>query len=306
MRTTPFCAFLAGVGMFFLPLAWPQTAPCYVPMVEVAGKEIVKVSINGTGPYDFVLDTGSNVTLVNQQLLGRLKSSMSEPVTIVTVLGEKTQYRALQADNVSIAGFSVQHLQLDSFDGVQAHLLEGRVQGILGENFLKNFDLLIDNDRQTLTLDPTSSLAATLAGEHLEVSHSGNLNLAPTRDRLVVQLKVRSFLQRPLSFLVDSGTNAAVLYPAQGGFAIRAMQSSQRGDLTGLDGRQSCQIQKATLELGAGTFRGVELATCEGLTRNKTDTDGVLPTRVFHRFFISYKGGYVIANPHLVDDTGTH
>jgi hypothetical protein len=32
----------------------------------------------------------------------------------------------------------------------------------LGENFLKYFDLLIDNEQQTLTLDRTSSLADTL------------------------------------------------------------------------------------------------------------------------------------------------
>jgi len=42
----------------------------------------------------------------------------------------------------------------------------------------------------------------------------------------------------------------------------------------------------------------------QGLTRNKMDTDGVLPTRVFGQFFINYKGGYVIANPHPVDNAG--
>jgi Aspartyl protease len=304
MWRTPFCAFLVGVGYFFVPLALAQTAPTRIPMVEVAGKEIVQVSINGTGPYDFVLDTGSNVTLVKRQLLPKLKISTGEPLTIVTVLGGKSQQRGLSAESVSLAGFSVQHLALIAFDGVQMGPLEGRVQGILGENFLEHFDLLIDNDRHTLTLDPTSGLAATLVGERLQVSRFGNFNLAVTPDRLVVGLKMPSYLQKPLFFLVDSGTNTAVLYPGQGGYAIRAMQSQQRGDLTGLDGRQSCQIQKATLKLGTGTFSGIELATCEGLTRNKMDTDGVLPTRVFHQFFISHKGGYVIVDPQLLDNAG--
>lgn len=301
MWTTPFCAFLVSVGYFFVPLARAQTAPARIPMVEVAGKEIVQVSINGNGPYDFILDTGSNVTLVKRQLLRELKISMGDPVTIVTVLGEKNQQRGLLAKSVSVAGLSVQHLELNTFDGVQAGPLKGRAQGILGENFLENFDLLIDNDRRTVTLDLTSSLAATLAGERMQVSRFGNFNNALTHDRLVIKLKMPSYLQRPLFFLVDSGATTAVLYPGQGGLAIRAMQSSQRGDLTGLDGRQSCQIQKATLELETGTFRGIDLATCEGLTRNKMDTDGVLPTRVFHEFFISHKGGYVIVNPHSAD-----
>ena len=304
MWTTPFCAFLVSLSYFFVPVALAQTAPTRIPMVEVAGKEIVQVSINGTGPYDFVLDTGSNVTLVKRQLLAKLKLSMGEAVTIVTVLGGRSQQRVLSAESVSVAGFSVQHLELKTLDGAQMGPLEGRVQGILGENFLEHFDLLIDNDRQTLTLDPSSSLAATLAGERLHVSRFGNYHLAVTSDRLVVELKVRSYLQKPLFFLVDTGTNTAVLYPGQGGYAIRAMQSLQRGDLTGLDGRQSCQIQKTTLELGAATFGGIELATCEGLTRNKMDTDGVLPTRVFHELFISHNGGYVIVDPHSADNAG--
>jgi hypothetical protein len=299
MWTTPFCAFLVSASYFFIPFARAQTALTRIPMEEVAGKQIVQVSINGTGPYDFVLDTGSNVSLVRRSLLRKWKGSTGERVTIVTVLGEERQQRKLWAESVSVAGFSVQHLELNAFDGAQAGLLDGRVQGILGENFLEHFDLLIDNDRRTVTLDSTSSLAATMVGEHLQISGFGIFNNALTRDRLVIKLRMPSYLQGPLSFLVDSGTNTAVLYPGQGGFAIRAMQSSQHGDLSGLDGRQSCQMQKATLELGTVTFGGIELATCEGLTRNKMDTDGVLPTRVFHQFFICHKGRYVIVNPHL-------
>jgi len=72
MWTTPFCAFLVSVGYFFVPLARAQTAPARIPLVEVAGEEIVQVSINGNGPYDFILDTGSNVTLVKRELLRKL------------------------------------------------------------------------------------------------------------------------------------------------------------------------------------------------------------------------------------------
>jgi hypothetical protein len=284
--TTTFCAFLVSVGYLFVPLAWGQTIPTRIPMMNIADKKIVPVSINGTGPYNFLLDTGSNVTLVDRRLLRQLKISVTDPVTIVTVLGQTSKQRGLWAESVSIVGLSVQHVALNTFADLQVVRLQGGVQGILGENFLEHFDLLFDNDQQTLTLDPGSSLAASLAGEHLQLSRFGNFNNAPIPDRLVVELKVPSYLQKPLLFLVDSGTNTAVLYPGQGGLAIRAMQASQRADLT-------------------GKFRGIDLATCEGLTRNKMDTDGVLPTRIFRQFFISYKAGYVIANPHPVDNAGT-
>jgi hypothetical protein len=181
---------------------------------------------------------------------------------------------------------------------------DDRVQGILGQNFLEHFDLLIDNDEQTLTLDPGSSVATSLTGERLQIFRFGVFNFAPTPERLIVKLKMPFYTQKPLLFLVDSGANTSVLYPSQGGLAIRAMQGSLRADLAGLDRRQTCQLQQATVELGTAKFSGINLATCEGLTRNKMDTDGVLPTRVFHRLFISYKSAYMIANPQPVDVVG--
>jgi hypothetical protein len=36
---------------------------------------------------------------------------------------------------------------------------------------------------------------------------------------------------------------------------------------------------------------------CAGLTRDKMDTDGLLPTVAFRRLYISHSGAYVIANP---------
>jgi hypothetical protein len=303
MGKIPFCAFLISVGYFFVPLTQAQTMTARVPMSEAEGKEIVQVSINGAGPYDFILDTGAYVTLVKPQLFRKLNMSGGKPVSVVTTLGTIQQQRAT-AQSVAIAGLSVEHLEINTLEGVQFGPLEGRVQGILGENFLMNFDLLIDNEHQTLILDRTSSLADTLAGEHLQLSRFGTFNNAPTPGRIVVQLTVPSFLQKPLLFLVDSGTNAAVLYPAPGGLALRAMQSSQHGELRDLNDSRDCVFQTTTLKLGSGTFRGINLVACEGMTRNKMDVDGLLPTHAFHQFFISHSGGYVIANPHPVAGAG--
>jgi predicted aspartyl protease len=286
-----------------VPVMAAQTITATVAMIEIAGKEIVKVSINGTGPYDFILDTGANVTLVSPLLFQRLSISGGKSVTIVTTLGESQHQRAM-AEKLAVAGLSVEHLEINTLDDGELGPLKGRIQGVLGENFLKYFDLLIDNEQQTLTLDRTSSLADTLTGERLQFSRSGSFHGAPTPDRIVVPLKVPSYLQKPILFLVDSGTNSATLYPAPGGLALRAMQSSQHGSMSDLNQRRDCQVQKTSLEIGSSTFRGLELVACEGLTRNKVDADGLLPTRPFHRFFISHSRGYVIANPRSLEKRG--
>jgi hypothetical protein len=272
-----------------------------VPMSEIAGEDVVPVYINGSGPYDFILDTGSNVTIMRSELARKLNLSGGPPMSIVTALAETRGQRVI-VDSISVAGLAAEHLEINALDLVRA--LDGRVQGVLGENFLKNFDFLIDNEHQTLFLDRTSGLKDTLAGDRLRFSRFGNLDYRPTADRIVIKLKVPSFQEKPLLFLVDSGTATAVLYPLPGSLALRAMQSSQQVSMTDLFERRDCRVQKTTLEIGTGSFRGLDLVACEGLTRNKMDTDGLLPTKVFHQFFISHRGGYVIANPRLLEKSG--
>jgi hypothetical protein len=59
----------------------------------------------------------------------------------------------------------------------EIHKTEFRCRlGVLGENFLEQFDLLIDNDKQLLVLDQTPQLENSLTGEHLQVSRSGISN----------------------------------------------------------------------------------------------------------------------------------
>ena len=219
-------------------------------------------------------------------------------MAIVTTTGETRAYRCI-AKSVAVAGLAAEYIEINALD--QARGLNGRVQGLLGENFLKNFDVLIDYEQHVLFIDRTSSLKDSLDGEHLSFSRFGNSDLKMIPDRIVIKLNVPSFLQKPLFFLVDTGAMAATLYPPPGGLALRALQSSQHVSMGDLKGKRDCLFQKTTFEIGSGTFRGVELVACEGLTRNQMDTDGLLPTNVFRRFFISHKGGYVIVNPRSLE-----
>jgi predicted aspartyl protease len=302
LAATVLFTFALGVKTTYpVALMEGQAGIARVPMNEIGGEEVVHVSINGTGPYDFILDTGSNVTIVRPELIRKLNLSSGAPVAIVTATGETRGQRVI-VESIAVAGLAVEHLEINTVDRVQ--VLNRRVQGILGENFLKSFDLLIDNEQQTLFIDRTSSLEGTVLGERLSFSRFGSIDFKPTPDRIVINLKVPSFMRKPLLFLVDSGINTAALYPPPGGQALRATQSSQHVSMRDLNERRDCQIQKTTLEIGGAAFRGLELVACEGLTRNKMDTDGLLPTRVFHRFFISHRGGYVIANPRSLEKLG--
>src|SRR5277367_6159170 len=134
IAATVLFTFALGVETTYLiALTGGQTSVARVPMKEIAGEEVVQVSINGTGPYDFILDTGSNVTIMRSQLIRKLNLSSGAPMAIVTATGEIRGQRVI-IESIAVAGLAVEHLEINALDRVQ--VLNGRVQGILGENFL--------------------------------------------------------------------------------------------------------------------------------------------------------------------------
>ncbi|MGB9418621.1 MAG: retropepsin-like aspartic protease [Acidobacteriaceae bacterium] len=274
-----------------------QDMSAHIAMEEMSGVPIVEVSVNGAGPYPFVLDTGANVTVISRQLLRKLNLPWAGSVTIAASLGDSPQQRT-EAATLGIAGQTVEHIEVNTLDESQFGALEGHVQGILGENFLKYFDLLIDNDHHSFTLDRTTNLANSFEGERLPLARTGKDHFGATRDRIVVPLQL-ALLARTVSFLLDSGANTAMLFPAKGE-AGQLPRNAGRGSIHSLNMSQNCHAEQTRLAIGKQTFQGVVLAACENRTRDETDTDGLLPTDIFHRLFISHHHDYLIANPHPV------
>jgi hypothetical protein len=275
-----------------IPLsAFAQTT---TPMHEVAGVPLVEVSVDGAGPYPFVLDTGATVTLVRGQLLQALNIAPTRSEVIASSFGESRQQR-VSPRSLAVAGLGADNIDIDMLDAGQLSILEGHAQGILGENFLKHFDVLIDNEHHVLTLDRTNRLAQSLAGERLPLSLGGRSSEDLTPDRLIVALRAPSLVERSMLFLVDSGTNTAIMYPLKNETLFSRGVASGRID--SLNRNQTCRLAQTPLTIGSQNYRQVMIAICENMTHDNIDIDGLLPTRLFRRLFISHRDKYVIANP---------
>jgi hypothetical protein len=264
------------------------------PMHEVAGVPLVNVSLDGTGPYPFVLDTGATVTMVKGQLLHALKIAPTRAEVITSFFGDSKQQQ-VSPRSLAVAGLSADNIEIDMLEEGQLGILEGHAQGILGENFLKHFDVLIDNDRHTLTLDRTNSLAQSLAGDRLPLSLGGRSPENLTPDRLIVALRAPSLVERSMLFLVDSGTNTAIVYPLKNDTLFSRGVASGRID--SLNRNQTCRLARTPLTIGSQTYRQVVMAICENMAHDNIDNDGLLPTRLFRRLFISHRDKYLIPNP---------
>ena len=126
---------------------------------------IVPVSINSSDPYDFMLDTGSAKTMVDRKLTRELGLPAVAEKTVIGVLAS-TKMLVVHVNSLSVGGAEV--LGGDVFSTDHASSITGKVRGVLGEDFLRNFDLLIDYRHQVIRLESApGSMAQYAVGERL-------------------------------------------------------------------------------------------------------------------------------------------
>lgn len=127
-----------------------QAAPPCTPFQNVNGHTIVHVTINGSGPYAFILDTGSQSTMIDPTVAdaahvgyrggavvsaaGGKRIMTFYAVTSVMAGGKQASLRAI----IYAANFK-------AADGV-------RVVGLLGQDFLESYKVTIDYAQGCFTL----------------------------------------------------------------------------------------------------------------------------------------------------------
>ena len=102
---------------------------------------VLGVSINHYGPYDFLLDTGTQITMVDPSLaVERHLNTMGEAVVRGVGFHESasfTQLDLIEAGSHALANQKVLVYGLLNLRSVDPH-----VRGILGEDFLEHFDMM--------------------------------------------------------------------------------------------------------------------------------------------------------------------
>jgi len=261
---------------------------------------VVRLRINRTGPYDFLVDTGSQITTIDPVLASDLHLRI-EGTTGLS--GVATQSRSAFAflDLIEVESHSVPQSLAVIQDIAALKAADPRIRGILGENFLSHFDLLIDNRQQILCLDESRTLAQAVKGEHisLEQPHGPRDDL-PYTHPMVVSVRLTTADVNPVLLLLDSGSNAALLYAGQ----PRLLRASVRGArvlkrvVNGV--MQSFAVLPAQdILVGTCPVRQVSFV----LPMNEVGSgpspreDGLLPTAAFARVFISYSENYAALDP---------
>jgi predicted aspartyl protease len=110
----------------------------------------VSAKINGDGPITLILDTGADRTVVAPSALSRLGVSFENAYRgVVRGVTGASYAQAVWVTSVEVGEASVGPLLIIVHE-VDLH----GVDGLLGRDFLANFNVMIDSKEQIVTLSP--------------------------------------------------------------------------------------------------------------------------------------------------------
>jgi predicted aspartyl protease len=252
-------------------------------------RTVVAVKLNGAGPYDFMVDTGATVTVLDTALFQELGLRIEGLSRVTSSAGVTNQIRSVFKE-IALDCLSTQNIAVLSMKSPVAGSDYRAVRGILGEDFLRHFDILFDNQHRKITLDAVADLADSLAGEHLPITFPPLSRDDENRYRPMISVKVEASGQA--SVLLDSGATTLILL--RRGNPLRGFGDTR---VTTVNGWLRCESTRGRVFLGKMAVSDLPMVSCQGASVKANGSEGLLPTAIFKRIFISHAGSYAIINP---------
>lgn len=156
----------------------------------------VKVRIEGRGPYNFLVDTGADHTVVSSAVAGSLKLASGERVQMYTITGDQ---------RVKTAALGEMQFSDKSRQNVRAAVLDASnlgADGVIGIDSLRSERVTFDFVKGVMTIVPSRSAEARADGDTVVVT--GRLKAG----RLV--LTEASAGGKSVSVVIDTGSDVTV------------------------------------------------------------------------------------------------
>jgi predicted aspartyl protease len=186
---------------------------------DANGRVTVPVEIEGQGPFDFVLDTGANSSVVSVELAARLGLRDGGPAQVHGIAGVEPAptvlVHRLEADSIAM-----RDLRLPALLGERLG-----ADGLLGVDVLRNRRVLMDFVRRRVTIGVARNAAAEPSAFELRQSSTGSSQelgrriVVPARYRFGQLIIIAADVAgRGVTAFVDSGSQSTV-----GNTALRRM-----------------------------------------------------------------------------------
>jgi hypothetical protein len=288
-------SFLLAANLIFACLAethCPGNAASVPFRLVNRHQMIVGVSVNHSGPYNFLLDTGMQITAVDLSVANELHLQPQGTAAIAGA-GFSRSVSIAHLDSLEAGSQAVADSKVLVYDLGKLH-----VQGILGEDFLERFDVLIDNIHSLLCLDDSGAMRAEVHGPHTALATPAKIEDGFGLSNLIIVEARLSDATRTVRLLLDSGANGAILYNAS-----EYLNVPRTGHLQGAsaDGGQRVflVLPPQDVKIGSLELSGVPFFSLHGTQKDARAKgfDGVLTLGLFKRVFIARADHFAVLEP---------
>jgi predicted aspartyl protease len=115
---------------------------------------VIPVSINGEGPYDFVLDTGATLTCIDAALAAELDLPEARGIgAVATGIGGGGATTIVRIESLTVGSATSGEMTACHLDLEQFRAAGIEIQGLLGLNFLRSFTVTLDFERGVARFD---------------------------------------------------------------------------------------------------------------------------------------------------------
>jgi hypothetical protein len=255
---------------------------------------VVPVSINGEGPFDFLLDTGTNATIIDPALKGQLALATTDRVSLVTIAGNEALPRA-RLRRLALGPRAVENLEVLCGELRDIRSVDARIRGVLGQNFLSQFNYILSYGERRIEFEEDGEMERLLVGTRLSFELD--------EGRIIVAAEPAFPKEKALRLVMDSGTSSLIVFSDSirlRGSDIDLSASQPVNALTNFGSREMRTGRIRRLRIGSETFHQLPLVLIEGdaMKEGRTD-DGLLPTSLFRSIYFNHRTKTLILNPRL-------
>jgi hypothetical protein len=259
---------------------------------------IVVVSVNHSGLYNFLLDTGSQFTMVDTSLAASLHLATQGTAEVVSVgMHASASFARLDLLETGSHSLSNQKVLVYDLKNLQATGLD--IQGVLGEDFLEQFDMLIDNAHRLLCLDEAGTMRAEVKGAHVPLEDPGSTTDDTTMPKPLIVVTRLSDGRRPLRLKLDSGTNVSFVYNTDEYMALGLFRGASLHGGAYESQRRFMALPPQNVRIGSVEIQKVPFTTLIGAQKDsRTSTfDGLLTMGLFRQIFIDHADHFAVLQP---------
>jgi hypothetical protein len=288
--------WIRGLCLLLLSLvAVPSIVAAQVPQTDNTVKFrlrngyliVVQAMINGTGPFDFLLDTGTTRTVIDPDLAQQLQAPLIGKVSLTGVLHIR-QDKLVSLQDVRLGDASLSSLAAAVDKLERQKILAPGIRGILGEDFLSGFDILIDYRQHWLRFGD-----APPAGERCRFETIGQYHGSPTTNRLLITAEFLEVSGSRMQLQLDTGAKLTELFPVPSDAPASHRWDGSMATSSGADG--TTIYSNVTIKIGKTVIPQMDVVQSRHAVA--FDAAGLLPAAIFHRIYISHSGGFVVLNP---------